>query len=236
MEFLMTRMGWKCAAALTFATLVAAPALAQESGGPGPRGYVSMFGAPVWTGGNSTGSVMFEGGARVAPHLMLFGTLGHFSDLQADLQPSLAAETTALSNDGIGVTGSGTLPAWYGLGGLRAEIPVGKHALPYALGGLGTARLKPSEQFAYASGMMPDGSIPTVGTNVTSALMTAGTLTAPTDSTAFMYTLGGGLELPVAQHWGADVGYRYSRIAADTSLSTEPIHTNAVTFGFGYRF
>ena len=33
-----------------------------------------------------------------------------------------------------------------------------------------------------------------------------------------MYTLGGGVQVPVAQHWAADLGYRYSRIAADTAL------------------
>jgi opacity protein-like surface antigen len=38
------------------------------------------------------------------------------------------------------------------------------------------------------------------------------------------------------EHWTADIGYRYSRIAADTTLSATPFNTNVMTFGFGYRF
>jgi opacity protein-like surface antigen len=46
-----------------------------------------------------------------------------------------------------------------------------------------------------------------------------------------MYTLGGGVDIPVAHHWAVDVGYRFSRIAADT-----PLNAQGATFGFGYRF
>ena len=122
------------------------------------------------------------------------------------------------------------------LGGVRAEFPADRHAMPYVLGGLGTARLKPNEQFMFTNGALPDGTVPAVGTDVTSTLETSGMLLAPSSSNAFMYTLGGGVQLPVAQHWAADLGYRYSRIAADTALSSGALRTNAVTFGFGYRF
>jgi opacity protein-like surface antigen len=40
----------------------------------------------------------------------------------------------------------------------------------------------------------------------------------------------------VAPHWVVDVGYRYSRLAADTTLSASPLNTNGLTFGVGYRF
>src|SRR6185503_5210700 len=104
------------------------------------------------------------------------------------------------------------------------------------LGGLGTARLKPNEQFMFANGALPDGTAPAAGTDVTSTLETSGVLLAPSRSSAFMYTFGGGVQVPVAQHWAADLGYRYSRIAADTALSAVGLGTNAMTFGFGYRF
>ena len=39
-----------------------------------------------------------------------------------------------------------------------------------------------------------------------------------------------------APHWVVDAAYRYSRIAADTTLSASPLVTNGMTFGFGYRF
>jgi opacity protein-like surface antigen len=212
-----------------------APAFAQEGTVSGTRGYVSLFGGTVWAG-DSTANLIFEGGGRVAPHLLAFGSIGRFNDLQTDLTPSLNAETAALSGQGIDVNGVGTLPAWYTMAGLRAELPAKGRALPYVMGGLGTARLKPNETFMFANGVLPDGSVPVAGTDVTATLETSGVLPTPARTNAFMYTLGGGVQVPVTHHWAGDLGYRYSRIAADTALSTGALGTNAITFGFGYRF
>jgi len=222
--------------ALAIAGLAATPVSAQETTPQDPAGYVSGFGGAAWTDGNSTGSVLFEGGVRVAPHLMAFTNVGRFADLRADLQPTLDGATTALANQGLVVTAGGSLPAWYGIGGLRAEIPTGARALPYVLGGVGAARLSPTPQFTFASGTMPDGSLPAVGTDITSTLLSTGTYTAPAASTEFMLMLGGGLQVPLVTRWVADVGYRYSRIAADTALSATALNTNVITFGVGYRF
>jgi opacity protein-like surface antigen len=222
--------------AVIFAVVMATPLFAQEGDAIRSAGYVSAFGGAVWAGGNSTGSVLFEGGGRIAPHVMAFTNFGRFADLQADLTPALDSVTTALSGQGIGINGAGTLPAWYGVGGVRGEIPANRHALPYVLAGVGAARLNPTAALTFSSGMMPDGSVPDVGTDVTTALTTAGSYAALPSSTAFMLMLGGGLQIPLAPHWAVDAGYRYSRIAADSTLSATPLNTNAMTFGFGYRF
>ncbi|MBI3492738.1 MAG: porin family protein [Acidobacteria bacterium] len=151
--------------------------------------------------------------------------------------PTLTNTATALStNQGLTVIGGGTLPAWYGLGGVRVEIPTQSRVLPYMLGGVGVVRLNPNAIFTFSSGSMPDGSTPAVGEDVTSAISTAGYFTAPAPSTAFMFTLGGGVQTLVAAHWVVDAGYRYSRIAADTTLSATPLNANGLTFGIGYRF
>jgi opacity protein-like surface antigen len=71
---------------------------------------------------------------------------------------------------------------------------------------------------------------------VTDVITSAGGFTEPSASSAFMFTLGGGVQVPVAPHWIVDAGYRYSRISADTTLSASPLSTNGMTFGFGYRF
>jgi opacity protein-like surface antigen len=215
---------------------VAAPAFAQEAGGVNAKGYVSAFGGAAWASGNSTGSLLFEGGGRIAPHLMLFANVGRFANLQADLQPTLDAATSSLSNQGIGVTAAGTSPAWYGVGGARAELPASAHALPYVLGGIGAARLNPTPQVMFASGTLPDGTTPVVGTDITTTLTTDGTLVEPAASNAFMLMLGGGVQVPMVPHWAADIGYRYSRIAADTALNAAALNTNVITFGVGYRF
>ena len=222
--------------AMLLVALAASPVFAQESEWKNAPGYVTVFGGPVWSGGNSSGNVVFEGGARIVRHVMVFGNVGRFSDLQKDFEPTVDAATTSLSSQGIDVISEGTLPAWYGVGGVRAEIPANKHLLPYALGGIGGARLNPTPKLTFSSGVMPDGSGPDVGTDVTPALESAGSISVPAASTAFMYMLGGGAQIPVVRHWAADVGYRYSRIAADSTLSADALNTNAMTFGFGYRF
>jgi opacity protein-like surface antigen len=216
---------------------VSAPAFAQERSLTDPRGYVTGLGGFSTSLGSSTGNTLFEGGLRIAPHVMVFGNLGHFASLEGDLQPTLDATAAALdANDGINVTGSGSVPATYGLGGVRLELPMGRHAVPYVLGGIGAAHLKPSPRFAYASGILPDGSTPDVGTDITTTLVSSSLFTAPAASTARMATLGGGVQIPVSNHWTADAGYRYGRIAADTTLNTAALNTNGMTFGFGYRF
>ena len=168
---------------------------------------------------------------------MVFGNVGRFNDLQGDLQPTLDATTAALAaNDGLTVIGGGNLPATYASGGLRVEIPINSRVMPYVLGGIGVAHLSPSPQFLFSSGVMPDGSSPAIGANVTTAIVAAGDVTPPPASNALMLTVGAGMQVPVAPHWVIDAGYRYSRIGSDTTLSATPLSANGVTFGFGYRF
>jgi opacity protein-like surface antigen len=135
------------------------------------------------------------------------------------------------SLQGLNVIGTGRVPAWYTSGGLRYEVPMRGRIAPYVVGGIGVARLKPTAQFTFSSGMLPDGSSPAIGDDVTPAVESAGDFVAPAGSTAAMFTLGGGVEIPVAHHWAVDAGYRFSRISADT-----PLNAQGATFGFGYRF
>src|SRR5262245_28588842 len=142
----MTNVVRRLVLAVSLPAMAALPAVAQEAPFHGTRGYMSLFGGTVWDG-DTTGNVTFEGGARVAPHLIAFGNVGRFHDLQPELTPSISAQTASLAAQGLDVNGSGTLPASYWQGGLRAEFLTRRRALPYVLGGLGTARLKPNEQF-----------------------------------------------------------------------------------------
>jgi opacity protein-like surface antigen len=223
--------------AMTMTLLAAAPLFAQERGAPDSKGYITGLGGFATSVGNTTGDMLLEGGVRIAPHVKVFGNVGRFSNLQADLQPTLDSATAALSaNQGLAVIGGGNLPAWYGVGGVRVEVPTGSRVLPYVFSGFGVARLNPSAQFTFSSGTMPDGSAVAVGTDVTTAIASAGDFTAPPASTASMFTLGGGVQVPVARHWVVDTGYRYARIAADSTLSASPLNANGMTFGFGYRF
>jgi opacity protein-like surface antigen len=225
--------------AATVTLMAAAPLVAQEKGGGGEAagGYVTALGGFARSVTNTTGNLLLEGGVRIAPHVMVIGDIGRFGNLPADLQPTLDATTSTLAaNQGLSVIGGGSLPASFFTGGLRVEVPTRSRVTPYVLGGVGIARLNPKAQFTFSSGILPDGSTPAAGTDVTMAITSAGSFTAPPASSAFMFTLGGGVQIPVARHWVADAGYRYSRIAADTTLSASPLTTNGMTFGLGYRF
>ena len=210
----------------------------KRSGRIGCAGYITGMGSFTTSGGNTTGDFLLEGGVRVLPHVMVIGNVGRLGNLQSDLQPTLDATTTALANNqGLSIMGAGSLPATYVTGGLRLEVPANHHILPYMLGTMGVAHFNPSPTFTFASGVMPgNGSVTVVGTDVTSALESTANFTLPATSNAFIFTLGGGVQLPVIPHWIVDAGYRYSRVAADSTLSASALNANTVTFGFGYRF
>ena len=197
------------------------------------RGYVGGEGGFATAPDGTSGDVLGEAGVRIAPHLLVFGDIGQFHNLQpSDTQPTVDSATAALSAaTGLSVTGTARVPAWYSVGGLKYELPIQGRVSPYVLGGIGVARLTPTAQFTYSSGPLPDGSTPSVGDDVTSQIVSAGDFTAPGATTAFMYTLGAGVEFPVTRQWAVDAGYRFSRVAADT-----PVNAQGVTFGIGYRF
>jgi opacity protein-like surface antigen len=172
-----------------------------------------------------------ELGVRVAPRLFVFGDVGQIHNLQPSaFQPMVDGTAALLSGTGLDVNGTAREPAWYTLGGVRYEAPALRRVSPYVFGGAGVARVTPAAQFTFASGTLP-GATPAPGDDVTQQLTSLGDFTQPAAATAPMFSLGGGVEIPVARHLSLDAGYRYSRIATDTPLSTR-----GATFGFGYRF
>jgi opacity protein-like surface antigen len=214
----------------TVTMFAAAPLFGQT---PVERGYVTGVGGFATTPDTTSGDVMGEVGVRVSRNLFVFGDLGQFRNLQPSVvQPTVDATTALLAaGQGLNVIGTARVPAWYSVGGLRYEVPVQGRVSPYVLAGLGFARLSPTARFTFSSGPLPDGSTQSAGADVTSQIVSAGDFTAPPATTAFMFTLGGGVQIPVARHWAIDAGYRFSRVAADT-----PLNAQGATFGFGYRF
>ena len=219
----------------------ASPLFAQDNAGQfagweNASGYVSGLGGFASSVSNTTGNLLAEAGVRVAPHVHVFGNIGRFGNLLGDLQPTLDATTAGLAANQVNVIGSGTLPATYFGGGVRVEIPTSTRVMPYVLGGMSVAHLSPVAQFTFSSGVLPDGSTPATGTDVTSTIAASGAYVAPPSSNAGMFTLGGGVQVLTMPHWVLDAGYRYSRIAADPTLSATALTTNGLTFGIGYRF
>jgi len=207
--------------------VAAAPAFAQSE-----RGYISGAGGFAVTPEATSGAVMLEGGVRVAPHLLVFGDLGQYHDLQpSDVQPAIDLATEQLSTTGLNTIGTGRVPATFALGGLRYELPTFHGFLLYALGGVGIARLSPTATFTYSSGPLADGTTAALGQDITSQVESSGSFAPPPATTVLMYSFGGGVQVPVFGPWTADVGYRFSRFNADT-----PVNAQGVTFGIGYGF
>ena len=209
-------------------TLWSTAAFAQER-----RGYVEGAGNFIDASGAKTGGTTGEVGFKVAPNLVIFGTVGNIHDVQsAALQTPVdqAVSNLALNND-LTATGIVRNPAWYSLGGARIQFP-NRHALtPYVLGGIGFARLNPSTRFTYESGTPLSGDSDTTGTDITTDVVTNGFYTQPVSTTGLMLRTGAGVQIPVGKHLLGDIGYNVSRISADT-----PVHTQNVTFGLGFRF
>jgi opacity protein-like surface antigen len=204
--------------------MVTGPLYAQE------RAYVSVDAGVAVAPDVTSGDIRGEAGVRVARRLFVFGNVGRFANLQPSLaQPAVDLTEALAAASGASVTGVPHVPAWYSTGGVRYEMPT--HGVsPYVLGSAGFARLMPSAQFTYASGTIGD-STPAPGADVTPQLVTLGDFTQPAASNAFVFTAGAGVEVPVAPHLRVDVGYRLSRIDADT-----PVTAHSVIAGVGYRF
>lgn len=208
--------------------LIAAPSYAQH-----PSVYANVAGGFAVSPDGTSGDVLGEVGVRIAPHLSVFGDLGQFHNLQpSKIQPAIDSTDATLAADGLSVTGVGRVPAWYSMGGLRWSMPMNARLSPYVFGGAGFARLTPTAAFSYGSGTLVGAlTVPAAGDDVTAQIVSLGDFTQPPASNAFMFSVGGGVEAPIAPHLVADVGYRVSRIAADT-----PVSAQSVTFGVGYRF
>src|SRR5262245_31345205 len=203
---------WLMVAAIALAP---AAAFAQTE-----RGYITGVGGFAITADTTSPDVLAEGGVRIAPHLSVFGDAGRFRNLQpSQVQDNVDLTTQASADEGLSVIGTGKVPAAFAIGGLRYEASAFRHLSPYILGGVGVAHLKPTARFTYSSGTLPDGSTPTAGQDVTTAVETAFDFTLPLPETAFMATIGGGVQVPVSRHWAFDADYRFSRIASDTPLN-----------------
>jgi hypothetical protein len=235
--------------AVILTLLMATPLFAQQAttSTPTTNGYITAVGGLSYfsnisgfstAGKQGTGTLGADVGLRIAPHLMVFGDGGWLPNFQKGLQPLLLSTTNSLyDSHAISTTGTGTLRALYGLGGLNLAGPALGQFTPYVLGGVGVARLTPTTHFTYHSGTIPgQTTAPAANADVTASLISAKLYTAPGTSSPLMFMAGGGLRLALAQHALIDAEYRYSRIAADSALSAPAESINAITFGAGYRF
>ena len=208
------------------AAALAAPASADE------RAYASGAVGFAAAPGVTSSDALAEIGVRVAPHLSVFGDVGQFHNLQPSaLTPAVDEATAALAAEQINVTATSRVPARYTLGAVRYELTPHGRFTPFALGGVGWARMLPTATFTYNSGPLSSVTPPTAGQDVTPQIVSQGLFTLPAATNAFMLTAGGGAEVALSRHVVVNAGYRYSRVATDA-----PVHAQSVIVGTGYRF
>ena len=184
--------------AVVILTLVSAsPLFAQNpvtkgffTGGAGFVFFKNVSGFST-AGDQGTSDISAALGARIKGHVMLIGNGGWVRNLQKGIQPLLVATTNTIYNvHGISTTGTGTMPVWYGEGGLSLNGPTLGLWTPYVMGEYGIARLNPTIELQYKSGTIPGQTTapPTVGSDQTSLFEKLGYFRAPGTSTTQMYT------------------------------------------------
>jgi opacity protein-like surface antigen len=225
--------------------LSAAPLFAQN---PDTRGYLTGAGGLVFyknisgfssSGSQGTSDLGIALGARIKKHVMVVGNGGWMRNMQKGLQPLLVNVTNSIYNTHtIGTTGTGKLPVWHGEGGLSINGPTWGLWTPYVLGEYGIARMSPTVKITYNSGIVPGQTTapPATGSDQTSLFEKLGYLRVPGASVTQMFAAAGGVRLAIAKRGIATGEWRYSRFAADSTLSTGAFSTNELAFGLGLRF
>lgn len=176
----------------------AAPASAQRATLAGQFGTTFQTEtAPVFAG---------ELGIGLVPGLSIYGTLGRMQDVM----PAGVADVL----DGLDGFVDFSIPAVYGMGGVRVGVPAGP-VRPYGLAGIGFARLS--------------ASLEVFGFDVTPIIEDQIGFELDTNQRA--YELGGGVMFSLGPNAFLDAGYRYMRINSIVDLDVSRVYG-----GLGVRF
>jgi hypothetical protein len=175
-----------------------APAAAQRLTIAGQVGTTFQIEtAPVFAG---------EVGIGLVPGVSIYGTLGRMQDVT----PSGVADLL----DGLGDFVDFSIPAVYGVGGVRVGLPVGV-VRPYGVAGIGFARLSANAEV--------------LGFDVTNLIEDQIGLELETNELA--YELGGGVMFSLGPNAFLDAGYRYMRINSLVDFDVSRVYG-----GLGVRF
>jgi opacity protein-like surface antigen len=118
-------------------------------------------------------------------------------------------------------------PAIYFDGGVVMRFSTSHHVTPYALVGIGGARV--SNRVTFAVG----------GSDVTSQLPQRGVQLGADLSgsyTKLFVTAGAGAHVTLMERWIADISYRFGSVGANATAEYKAIKTNRFQFGVGAKF
>ena len=178
-------------------TAVASPAAAQRATLAGQLGVTFQTEtAPVFAG---------EVGIGLVPGVSIYGTFGRMQDVT----PSEVADVFDALDPIVDVS----MPATYGMAGVRVALPAGP-IRPYGVGGVGFARFS--------------ADLEVFGFDITN--LVEDQIGFELSTNQFAYELGGGVMFSLGSNAFLDAGYRYMRVSvADFDVSR-------VYGGVGVRF
>lgn len=158
-----------------------------------------------------------EVAANVARDLQIYGTVGRMnnvlpSSIQDDVDAA-AAVISVLYRTSVDI--DATVPAFFGIGGVRYLVPTGTVARPYARGGLGFSSVTVNAKVAVSG--------------VTLDLAEAGFLDDER-FTKLAFEFGGGVFVPFGRTY-LDVGYRFMKL-----VDAEGVNISRAYAGFGVTF
>jgi opacity protein-like surface antigen len=196
---------------------------------PDNRGYAELTFGPTF-GHKASASVGGEAGYWLMEPGGMIERLGVFGE--AGVMNNVATSTIDAKAKKIADTFNGTARAKpravYVDGGVIARFPAHDRFTPYALFGLGVARVTNRTTFAVNGANLTTAQLVQLGVQLGADL-------AGSYSKLFV-TVGGGAHVAVTGRWIADISYRYGRIGGDTPSETAGVNTNRLQFGIGAKF
>lgn len=191
------------------------------SAAPSDGGYAeATFGSTF--GHKASTSVGAEGGYFIGD-FGAFGEVGRMNDV-ATSQIGAKAQLIA---GAINATFQAKQPVTYFGAGVVKRFSTLQHVTPYALFGIGGARVSNRVTFAVA------------GSDVTGQLDQLGVQLGADLSgsyTKLFITLGAGAHMALTSRVIADFSYRYGRIGQNAASESNAIATNRLQFGVGAKF
>jgi opacity protein-like surface antigen len=199
---------------------------AQTPGAPSSPGigYAEVTFGPTF-GHKASGSVGGEAG-------YFFGSVGIFGEAgrMGDIATTQIESKAQIIAGAINGTFQAKQPANYFDAGVVWRFQTMHHVTPYALFGVGSAKVSNRVTFAVA------------GSDVTSQLNQFGVQVGGDlagSYTKVFVTAGAGVHATFRDRWISDVSYRFGRVGQDTvsgEVIYKPISTNRLQFGAGIKF
>ena len=190
---------------------------------PIDAGYAELTFGPTF-GHKASASVGGEAGYWMNERLGPFGEAGFMNNVATsaiDVKAKKIADT-------IAATALAKQRAAYFDGGVIARFPAHDRFTPYALFGLGAARVSNKTAFAV------NGTNLTAGQLVQQGVQLGADLSG--SYTKLFVTVGVGAHVAITGRWIGDISYRYGRIGRDANSESAGINTNRLQFGIGSKF